>query len=120
MTVKRIIPNIASSDPAEARAFYENLLGLKLVMDFGWILTFAEDTVTTPQLSVASQGGAGTPVPDISIEVDKVDAVYKKALAAGYDITYPLQDEEWGVRRFLVRDPAGKLLNILSHVSLHK
>lgn len=31
------------------------------------------------------------------------------------DVAYPLTDEPWGVRRFYVRDPAGKLLNILSH-----
>jgi hypothetical protein len=28
---------------------------------------------------------------------------------------HPLTDEPWGVRRFFVRDPSGKVLNILSH-----
>jgi hypothetical protein len=26
-----------------------------------------------------------------------------------------LQDEEWGVRRFFVRDPNGRVVNVLSH-----
>nr|WP_233487465.1 hypothetical protein [Thalassovita gelatinovora] len=30
-------------------------------------------------------------------------------------MAYDLTDEPWGVRRFYLRDPAGKLLNILSH-----
>ncbi|MGH6951785.1 MAG: glyoxalase, partial [Vitreimonas sp.] len=35
MTVRRIVANIAASDPAIARSFYERLLGLDLVMDHG-------------------------------------------------------------------------------------
>ena len=41
--------------------------------------------------------------------------VYARAKSSGYDIAYDLTDEPWGVRRFYVRDPVGKLLNILSH-----
>ena len=33
----------------------------------------------------------------------------------GHEIAYELTDEPWGVRRFYVRDPVGKLLNVLSH-----
>ena len=33
----------------------------------------------------------------------------------GYEIVHPLTDEPWGVRRFFVREPNGKVLNILSH-----
>ena len=115
MAVKRIVPDITLADPAGARAFYEDVLGLKVVMDHGWIITFASDVPTTPQVSIASQGGAGAPVPDLSIEVDDLDAVHERAVAAGHEITYGPCTEEWGVRRFFVRDPAGKLLNILSH-----
>ena len=115
MAVRRIVANIAAPDPGRARAFYETLLGLKVVMDHGWILTFASEGSAAPQLSVASEGGSGTPVPDISIEVDDVDDIYRRAISAGYEITYDITDEPWGVRRFFVRDPLGKVINILSH-----
>ena len=115
MIVKRIVPNFACPDPGSVRDFYENLLELKVVMDHGWILTFASDISATPQLSIASQGGSGTPVPDISIEVDDVDMVYERARTAGYEIAYDIADEPWGVRRFYVRDPTGRLVNILAH-----
>jgi lactoylglutathione lyase len=62
-----------------------------------------------------SEGGSGTPVPDLSIEVDDVDEVYAGAVAAGFEIVYAITDEPWGVRRFFVRDPFGKIVNILSH-----
>lgn len=115
MTVKRIVPDFKHPDPAATKAFYQDILGLKIVMDQGWIITYASDIPTTPQISIASEGGAGTPVPDASIEVKDVDAVYEKARKAGHEITYEIRDEPWGVRRFFVRDPAGKILNILSH-----
>ena len=116
MTVRRIVANIAASDPARATAFYETLLGLKLVMDHGWIRTFASDGSAMPQLSVMSEGGSGTEVPDLSIEVDDVDDVYRRAISAGFEIVYKITDEPWGVRRFFVRDPFGKVVNILSHL----
>ena len=115
MTVRRIVADFSAADPSQARDFYETLLDLKVVMDQGWILTFASDTPTTPQLSIASEGGSGTPVPDLSIEVDDVDEVHRRAVAGGHEIVYDLADEPWGVRRFFVRDPTGRVLNILSH-----
>jgi catechol 2,3-dioxygenase-like lactoylglutathione lyase family enzyme len=115
MTVLRIVPNFAAADPSRARAFYETLLDLQVVMDFGWITTFASEGSARPQLSIASEGGSGMAVPDVSIEVDDVDDVYRRARAGGFEIVYELADEPWGVRRFFVRDPLGKTINILSH-----
>ena len=69
----------------------------------------------TTQLSVASEGGSGTPVPDISIEVDNLDAALENVKAANIAIEYGPVHEPWGVRRFYVRDPFGKLTNVLQH-----
>lgn len=115
MTVKRIVPNIPASGIDAARAFYGDLLGLELVMDLGWIATFAADAAAAPQISIATEGGSGTPVPDFSIEVDNLDEVWRSAKQAGLQIEYGLVSEPWGVRRFFVRDPFGRLVNILSH-----
>jgi catechol 2,3-dioxygenase-like lactoylglutathione lyase family enzyme len=115
MAVKRIIANIATADVGRAQAFYGDLLGLRLVMDHGWILTFASEGSMAPQISVATEGGSGTPVPDLSIEVDDVDAVHRRAIELGLTIEYGIADEPWGVRRFYVRDPFGRLVNILAH-----
>ena len=35
--------------------------------------------------------------------------------AAGAEIVYPLTDEEWGLRRFFVRDPNGAVINVTEH-----
>jgi len=117
MQVKRIVANIAASDVSKAKSFYFEVLGLKLVMDHGWIATYASDSSTTPQISIASQGGSDTDVPDLSIEVDDLDEAQRRATAAGIAIEYGPVLEPWGVRRFYVRDPFGRLINILQHNS---
>lgn len=117
MAVRRIVANIAAGDPAAAKRFYGDLLGLDVAMDFGWIVTYATDAQARVQVSIMSEGGAGTPVPDLSIEVDDVDAVLERAITLGFPVEYGPVDEEWGVRRFYTRDPYGRLVNILTHKS---
>ena len=115
MAVRRIIANIETSDIAAAKRFYQDALGLDLLMDHGWIATYGSDEQMAVQISFASQGGSGTPVPDLSIEVDDVEAALAGMRKAGFAIEYGPVDEPWGVRRFYVRDPFGRLVNILSH-----
>ncbi|MEM7438767.1 MAG: VOC family protein [Pseudomonadota bacterium] len=115
VVVKRIVTDIATDNVADVRDFYALLFDLRIAMDMGWIATLTGDETGPAQLSVMREGGSGAPVPDISIEVDDVDAVHARAQAMGLPIAYALTDEPWGVRRFFVRDPAGKLLNVLAH-----
>lgn len=115
MAVRRIVANIATTNVSEAQSFYGDLLDLDVVMNLGWIVTFGSDRTAPVQVSVAGEGGSGTAVPDISVEVDDVEEIYRRAKSAGFEIVYDLTDEPWGVRRFFVRDPLGKLVNILSH-----
>lgn len=113
--VRRIVANIATQDIAAAKSFYHDVLGLDVVMDLGWIATYGSQETMTVQISFMAQGGSGTPVPDLSIEVDDVDAALDRMRKAGFAVEYGPADEPWGVRRFFVRDPFGRLVNILSH-----
>jgi catechol 2,3-dioxygenase-like lactoylglutathione lyase family enzyme len=115
MIVKRIVTNIAAPDVARAKAFYADVLGLDLVMDLGWIATYAATGLMAPQISVASEGGSGTAVPNLSVEVDDLEEALRRAKAAALAIEYGPVTEPWGVRRFYVRDPFGRLVNILAH-----
>ena len=115
MKVKRIVANIDTQDIAGAKRFYRDVLGLELLMDHGWLATYGSRSKMSVQISFASEGGSGTPTPDLSIEVDDVDAALERMRAAGFPIEYGPADEPWGVRRFYVRDPFGKLVNILTH-----
>ena len=116
MEVKRIVANIAVEDVAAAKRFYQDVLGLEPLMDHGWLVTYGSPATMSVQISVATEGGSGTPVPALSIEVDDVEAALARLRKAGFPIEYGPADEPWGVRRFYVRDPFGTLVNILTHV----
>jgi catechol 2,3-dioxygenase-like lactoylglutathione lyase family enzyme len=113
--VRRIVANIAGSDVAAGKRFYQEVLGLDVLMDQGWIATYGSREKASVQVSIMSEGGSGTPVPDLSIEVDDLDAALARVKAAGIAVEYGPAEEPWGVRRFYVRDPFGKLVNILAH-----
>jgi catechol 2,3-dioxygenase-like lactoylglutathione lyase family enzyme len=115
MKVKRIVTNIAATDVSKARQFYVDVLGLSVVMDHGWIITFGSPERMAPQISVANEGGSDTSVPDISIEVDDLQEALRRVHSAGVAVEYGPVREPWGVERFYVRDPFGRLVNILAH-----
>lgn len=52
----------------------------------------------------------------ISLEVDSSEEAYKKAVASGLNITFEHKVEEFRVSHFMVRDPAGFILDIVEHL----
>jgi catechol 2,3-dioxygenase-like lactoylglutathione lyase family enzyme len=115
MKVQRIVANFQTADLAKAEPFYRGVLGLELVMDHGWIRTYGSRQKMTVQVSFATEGGSDTPVPDLSIEVDDLEVALERVRKAGLQVEYGPKSEPWGVRRFYVRDPLGKLVNVLQH-----
>ncbi len=115
MKIKRIVTNTEVSDFKKAELFYGDILGLELLMDHGWFQTYGSLEKMTVQVSFGSEGGSGTCVPDLSIEVDDLEEALKRFVKANISIEYGPKSEPWGVKRFYVRDPFGKLINIVQH-----
>ena len=115
MTVNRAAPNIKSDRPAETREFFVDLLGFEVAMDLGWVVTVASPTNRSAQVTIISNDDPAAP--GISVGVADVDAVHARAVEKGFEIAYSLRDEEWGVRRFMLREPSGTIVNVLSHRS---
>jgi uncharacterized glyoxalase superfamily protein PhnB len=114
MSIRRVMPDIRSEAMEESRDFY-SLLGFEEVMNLGWVMTLASPSNPTAQVSFMTHDESAPVVPDMSIEVDDVDAAYAALRDSGAEVVHPLQDEDWGVRRFFVRDPNGRVLNVVSH-----
>jgi catechol 2,3-dioxygenase-like lactoylglutathione lyase family enzyme len=108
------VPIIRSDRPAETRDFFVDLFGFEVAMDMGWVMTLVSPR--NPSVQIPIVGGDDVAARGITVEVADVDAVHAKAMARGLEIAYPLRDEEWGVRRFMLRDPSGTVVNVLSHI----
>jgi catechol 2,3-dioxygenase-like lactoylglutathione lyase family enzyme len=115
VTISRAVPNIKSERPDETRDFFVNLLGFEVVMDLGWVVTVASPA--NPSVQITIVGNDDLAAPGISVGVDDVDAVHATAVEQGLEIAYPLRDEEWGVRRFMLREPSGTVVNVVAHRS---
>ena len=115
MSIRRVVPNIPSERFDESRSFYTDLLGFEVAMDMGWIMTFASPGNPTAQITLLAPADSAVPHPQVSIEVEDIDAVHAKAVERGEQIVYPLTDEPWGVRRFFVKDPNGVVINLMSN-----
>lgn len=113
VSVNRAVPNIRSDDPAGTRDFFVGLLGFEVAMDLGWIVTVTSPTDPSVQVSII--GNDDPAAPGISVGVDDVDVVHARAVEQGWEIVYPLRDEEWGVRRFMLREPNGTTVNVVAH-----
>ncbi|MEV6025822.1 VOC family protein [Streptomyces sp. NPDC052036] len=115
MAIRRVVPNIRARSLRESSEFYGRL-GFEEVMDHGWIRTLASPASPLAQVSLMTEDQTAPVSPDLTVEVDDVDAVHAVMRASGAEIVHPLRDEEWGVRRFFVRDPDGRVVNVLSHL----
>jgi catechol 2,3-dioxygenase-like lactoylglutathione lyase family enzyme len=113
MAVSRAVPNIRSDRPADTRDFFVNLLGFEVAMDLGWVVTVTSPANPSAQVTIV--GNDDPAAPGISVEVPDVDAVHARAVEQGLEIAYPLRDEDWGVRRFMLREPSGTVVNVLAH-----
>lgn len=109
------MPNIKSDRPARTREFFVDLLGFEVAMDLGWVVTLVSPANRSAQVTIV--GGDDPAAPGISVEVTDVDAVHARAVEKGFEIAYSLRDEQWGVRRFMLREPSGTLVNVVSHRS---
>ena len=121
MDLRRAVPILSVAEVAGAVAEYQQVLGLGVLMDLGWIATLGTGPGpaggAAAQFSVISQDATAPVNPDLSLEVDDVDAAYRQAQDTGVEIVHPLRDEAWGVRRFFYRARDGQVVNVLSHLA---
>jgi uncharacterized glyoxalase superfamily protein PhnB len=114
VAINRAVPNIRSDQPGETRDFFVDLFGFEVAMDLGWVTTLASPNNPSAQITII--GSDDMAAPGITVEVADVDAVHAKAVEQGREVAYPLRDEEWGVRRFMLRAPSGTVINVVSHL----
>ncbi|TFI43193.1 glyoxalase [Rhodococcus sp. 1R11] len=116
MDVVRAMPLLTVADLDATLDAYVQVTGMEVVMNHGWIATLASSGDSNAQLSLITTDPTGPVNPSASLEVDDVDAAYRAAVDANFEIVYEITNEEWGVRRFFFRDAGGNVVNVLAHM----
>lgn len=121
--VMRLLPNICTELMEETRDFYRDLLGFVVGFEHqGWYIQMASPANPQLQIGILRRDHAFTPQAFqhpaqgviISVQVEHVDAMYEAVLERGFRIEQALSDERFGMRRFMVADPNGLLVNLFS------
>ena len=115
MEIRRIVPNHNVDDASTGHDFYEEFLGLRKQFDLGWVASFRSPTNPSVQVSLVSGDPTAPESSVMTVAVADVDAAHADARRRGYEIVHSLTHEPWGVRRFLVRDPHGVVVNVVGH-----
>jgi hypothetical protein len=106
MSIRRVVPNIASDKLDACREFYAGLLGFQVAMDMGWILTLVSPSNPTAQLSVVREDASAPVVAQVTVEVADVDAVHAEAVRRGLELVHPLAQRLVGDGELVVDVPA--------------
>lgn len=123
-TMKRAFSNILTGDVSATAQFYEDLLGMKRIGDFGWFTILSHDDMPGFELGVLDQshetipaGLAASPSGIVlTFVVGSVEAVYSQAIAMNADVVEGPTNLRYGQRRLMLRDPAGTAVDVSSPI----
>lgn len=124
MKVIRIVPNLSSEAFVASRDFYAAIFDLVVSVELDdWYLQLMSESDTKfnigfvksdSELFAGRTASSGTYGVVLTIHVDDVDEAYKRAKRLGAEIAAENRNEEYGQRRFLLVDPNGLVLNVMS------
>lgn len=77
MRVCRVVPNLLVTDLPRAVAEHTTVLGLKVLMDHGWIVTLGDDE--GHQVSLMTHDASAGVNPDVSVFVDDIAEALTRA-----------------------------------------
>lgn len=125
--MRQFVPYLLVDDVATTSAFYVDHLGFESVMALDWFVSLKHRERPEYKLDFVRRGYRGHEVVPEAFEatpagmvlafvVDDAAGAYADLRAAGVPVVMALRDEPWGQRRFMVRDPAGALVELLQIV----
>lgn len=121
-----MFPVFVAPDLAEMKAFYEN--------HFGFIPEFYQEDFYLHLLHPDAKAQLAFMVPDhpsqpafllpcaspegmvISLEVTDAKRAYEQAVAAELDLVFEYKEEAFGIAHFMLKDPAGLVIDIVEHL----
>jgi catechol 2,3-dioxygenase-like lactoylglutathione lyase family enzyme len=122
MSTTSIYPVLMASDVAAAGRFYTDVLGMEPVFTSDWYVSLRrgswELAVLDAEHATIPESHCGVPARGVlvNLEVDDVDAVHERVVAAGHEIVLPLRNEDFGQRHFILAAPDGVLVDVITPI----
>ncbi len=123
MTTTSIYPVLMTTDVAATARFYTDLLGMEPTFTSDWYVSLRHGPWELALLDAGhttipeSHRGAPAQGVLVNVEVDDVDSVHARAVAAGHHVALPLRDEDFGQRHFIVAAPDGALVDVITPIA---
>ncbi|MFC4125142.1 VOC family protein [Nocardia rhizosphaerae] len=128
MALSSFYPVLATSEIAASRDFYTSWFGFEITFEADWYVSLrrpAPDGEPAYELALLDPthptipAGFGKPVQGLilNFEVDDVDAEWERlVVAGGMRAELEIRSEDFGQRHFIVADPAGVLVDIITEI----
>ena len=115
--IKFVAPLLVVADMQRARSFYETVLGLKVIVDFGENITFEGNFSLHLQSHFQSlidgktikTGGNDF---EIYFEYDAIDELAAHLTKAGVELVHPLREQPWRQRVVRFYDPDRHIIEV--------
>jgi catechol 2,3-dioxygenase-like lactoylglutathione lyase family enzyme len=121
MKVTSYYPVLLVDDVAATSSFYVAHFGFRPVFETDWYVHLQSGTDAAVNLAILN--GQHETIPEagrglaagllLNFEVEDVDTVHERFLAAGLPIHLSLRDEAFGQRHFITSDPNGVFIDII-------
>lgn len=115
-------PLITATDIAAQRDFYVRHFGADVAFEAGWFVFLVVPAGEGKSLAFMTPDHPSRPPgPEpfdgkgmiLTFQVEDAAAAHEAMRASGAPVVYALTDEPWGQRRFMLRDPAGVLIDVV-------
>lgn len=128
MALSSFYPVLATSEIAASRDFYTRWFGFEITFEADWYVSLrrpgrggepAYELALLDPTHPTIPAGFGKPVQGLvlNFEVDDVDAEWARLVeAGGLQAELTLRTEDFGQRHFIVADPAGVLVDVITEV----
>lgn len=112
-------------DPRACRDWYREHLDFDVRFDAGWYIQLELSGPHRLGLAFLQTGHPTQPLQHhpatsgarfVSIQLDSVDDLAERLLAAGSAVDVPLRDEPWGQRHIIVKDPGGNSVDLIAAI----
>jgi catechol 2,3-dioxygenase-like lactoylglutathione lyase family enzyme len=128
MKVRDLYPLITTPALKEVRDFYLTHFKFQVAFEANWFVYLVgpgEDGSRGATLAFMHPDHPSVPPgPEtfnglgmiLTVEVSDAASVHERLQGGGAPIVHPLTDEKWGQRRFMTRDPAGVLVDVVEQI----